>query len=100
MDKQLFEKLADLRVAERAIKDQIEEIYPEIIKSIEAEELEDGTIIESSKGKFTVSNRRTWTYTTETKAVEENLKKLKKEEEQKGLATYTTKPSVVFKELE
>lgn len=96
MDKELFEKLAALRIKEREIKDQIEEIYPTITASVE--ELPDGTVIESDLGKFTVSHRRTWEYTPEFERAKEELKKQQKEEEQKGTATYTTKASVVFKE--
>ena len=60
-------------------------------------ELEDGTIIETPSGKFTVSHRRTWTYSDEVDSISESLKKQKKLEEQKGIAKYTTKPSVIFK---
>lgn len=96
MDKELFDKLARLRIKEREIKDEIDEIYPSVTESVE--ELPDGTVIESDLGKFTVSHRRTWEYSHEYEKQKEDLKKKQKEEEQKGLATYTTKASVVFKE--
>lgn len=94
--KDLLEKLAELRIQERLIKEQIDEIYPTVLESVK--EYEDGTIIEIPSGKFTVSFRRTWTYSPACETAAEALKKQKKEEEQKGLATYSEKPSVVFKE--
>lgn len=95
MNKELFEKLAYLRLAERDIKDQIDEILPTINESVK--ELERGTIIKTPAGTFTVSLRRTYTYSKDVEEKEVELKKLKKEEEQKGLATHVEKASVVFK---
>lgn len=96
MNKDLFDKLAALRIAERDIKNQIEEIYPEIVASLT--DVEDGTIITTDLGTFTVSQRRTWTYPEAIEQREQELKKEKKIAEQMGVATYTTKPSAVFKE--
>ena len=98
MNKELFEKLADLRVAEREIKAKIEEILPEINASVE--DLDSGTIIESPSGTFTVTKRRTWTYSEGLEKLEEQVKKEKKLEEQKGIATYVEKPTVIFKSVE
>ena len=95
MTKELFEALADLRIKEREIKNQIDEIYPQILE--EVADIEEGTIIASVSGNFTVSHRRTWEYTEEVEKLNKELKDQKKKEEQMGHATYTTKPSVVFK---
>lgn len=96
MNKERFEKLAELRIKQREIEAEIDEIYPEITASVV--DLEDGTIIETAEGNFSVSHRRSWTYSDEVESIAESLKKQKKLEEQKGIATYTTKPSVIFKE--
>jgi len=95
--KQKLEQLARLKIEQRKIEAEIEEIYPEILE--EVKDMDDGTVIEMSEGTFTVSFRRTWTYTEELEKKAEALKIAKKEEEQKGLATYTTKPSVIFKQV-
>jgi len=97
--KDLLEKLAELRIAEREIKEKIDAIYPEVVGLVENEQIEDGTIIEIPSGKFTVSYRRTWEYTDTVENLSNELKKAKKEEEQKGIATYTAKPSVIFKSV-
>lgn len=95
MDKEKFEQLARLRTQAKAIEKQIEEIYPAIQESVA--DLEEGTVIEGDSGTFTVSHRRTWTYTHDCIRAGEEFDKMKEEEQQKGLATYTTKPSVAFK---
>lgn len=97
MNKELFDKLAALRIAERDVKNQIEEIYPEIVASLT--DVEDGTIITTDLGTFTVSQRRTWEYPEALVQRELEIKKEKKIAEQMGVATYTTKPSVTFKEI-
>lgn len=97
LNKDLFNKLADLRIAERDIKNKIDEIYPEIIASLV--DVEDGAMIETEKGSFTVSQRRTWEYPEVIEQRELELKKEKKIAEQMGVATYTVKPSVIFKEM-
>lgn len=45
---------------------------------------------------FTIQNRKTWTYTDFVKNMETEFKKLKKDEEADGTATFTEKESLIF----
>ncbi len=66
--------------------------------SEEANELEQGTELEVSVGRFVVSKRRTWSYpdyVTEKKA---EFDAVKEKAEQTGDATYVEKASLIFKE--
>jgi hypothetical protein len=94
MTKELFDQLATLRIQEREIKSKIDEIYPQVLE--EVADAEDGTVIESDLGNFTVSFRRNWEYPELIQEFESEVKKKKKLAEQTGEATYEEKACVIF----
>lgn len=95
MDVKKLERLAELRIAERQIKTEIEEILPIVTAS--ADELDSGTELEVSNGKFVVSKRRVWTYPDSVQSKKVEYDEAKKESEQDGSAEYTEKASLIFK---
>lgn len=94
MNKEKFELLAELRIAEKEIAAKIKEILPEVTASVQ--DLEGGTVIETGLGSFTVAERRTFEYSESIQAQEKALKELKKDEERKGLAECTINKFVKF----
>jgi len=94
MKKELFEKLANLRIKEREIETQIKELIPLVYA--EADGQEDGAIIHTTNGNFSVSYLRKWKFPL---VVEELKKKFKEAEEgskRLGTATYTLGISLKF----
>lgn len=96
MDTVKLNKLAELRLAEREIGEQIDALLPEI--NAMAADLESGTELEVDAGRFIVAKRRKWTYTAPTLEAEKKVKELKKTEEMTGDATYIENTSLTFKE--
>lgn len=86
-----LKEYANLKIEEKKIKDRIEELKPEVIKSMKMEQEE------TDLGTFTITEKRTYTYSKEIQDKEELLKEQKKEEEQTGVAEYTVAPVLVFK---
>lgn len=95
MDVKKLELLASLRVEQRAIEARIDEIMPEIV--VAASELDSGTQLEVSIGRFIISKRRVWKYPANVKKLETAFKDAKKEAEQTGEADYTENTSLLFK---
>lgn len=53
--------------------------------------------VEKSVGSFTISHRKTWTYSPKVKELEECVKTQKAIEESSEIATYVENPSLLFK---
>lgn len=83
------------------LKDQLDSITVQI-DTIRAnienymDELDAEQIVLNGVGKFVKESKRTWEYTENIKLIEEDLKKQKKEQQQKGLATYKEDSYIKF----
>jgi len=95
MNRELFEKYAELKRAEADLVSQINELKPQIMTEMgDNEEVEvDGV------GKFVVGKRRVWTYPESIQQAENDLKTVKKEAERLGDATCQENPYVIFKSV-
>lgn len=96
MNKDLLYKAAEIK---RQIKTLTEE-YEEIIVPVIAEVLEAAPdtlkIDVGDLGRFSISFRKVWEYTDEVGELDQQLKIMKQEQEQLGLATYKEVPSLKF----
>jgi len=92
MKKELFERYAELKAAEKEIKTEIDELNPQVM-----EEMGDNEEVETEFGKFTRASRRKWTYPPAIKTAEDDLKVAKKTAEQVGDATYEENYYLLFK---
>lgn len=85
-----MEEYAKLMIQKREIEARLEILKPEIISKMESEREE------TEFGVFTISSKRTYTYSEMTQEMEKEVKAKKKEEEQTGDATYTEAPVLKF----
>lgn len=70
---------------------ELEPIVTEALESIEEDQ------IETDKGKFYFTNRKSWTYTKAVSEKEKEVKDLKKFEEESGAATCEEKKSLTYR---
>ena len=82
--KQTLKKYAELQARIKGMELMRDQLKEEIIEELHKDKLEK---VESEYGKFTISARRSYTYTESVKKLEEKVKLAKIKEEEKGLAT-------------
>lgn len=93
MNKQNFEKYAQLKEQEKEIAEEIKELKPLLVEDmLEAK----ADKVESDYGTFSIVKRKHWTYSSDTQALDLKLKEIKKTEEADGTATYTEKENLMF----
>ncbi|MCK9370228.1 hypothetical protein M0R04_10010 [Candidatus Dojkabacteria bacterium] len=79
----------------KLIEDELSTLSFEIISDMSAEN-KDKLALADGTGVFTLSKRKTWTYSPVVKAMDESLKKQKSEEQASGMAEYTEKDTLIF----
>lgn len=92
MNKAIFEQYAELKIAEKEIKEKIDALQPEVMA-----EMGENEEVETDMGKFIIGTRRSWNYPEAIKTAEADIKVAKKTAEQTGDATYTENPYLLFK---
>lgn len=85
--KELLEKYAELKEAEKQIKGQLDELNPQIVELMEKKQVEEVEL--TGAGKFSLVGKRKWAYPRLIEELELDLKDKKKEAEQTGEATYS-----------
>lgn len=91
-----IKRYIDLRDKADSIATQMETIRMNLQQYMEGNKLDQLNAI--GYGKFVLESKRTWTYSPGIEKAEEDLKALKKVEQQKGIATSTTSNYVKFTE--
>lgn len=95
MNKDILTQYADIKKDIKMLEAKLDEIQPEVLSMLVENEAEEVQL--NGYGTFTLCKKRKWIYTEETQNMETLVKTAKKLEEQKGDATYTESPYVVFK---
>jgi len=91
--KNLFTQYEEIKRDIAELEKQCDAIKPLLLPIIPID-----TKIDTGTGVFTLSARKTWKYSDETEAMEDELKEKKKEEEQLGIAVASVgEPFIVFK---
>ncbi len=83
----LREKIAELETQESVLKAEI------------LEGMGDEKKVDSDYGTFTKAFRKSWTFSKKVKALEEKIKIQKFTEQEKGIATFTEAPYLVYKTI-
>jgi regulator of replication initiation timing len=94
MNKEILSRYAALKRDIAQAETELDELKPQVI-----EMMGDNDAIETDFGTFSISKRRTWTYTPALTEKEKQLKVDKKLEEQLGTATYTEAPVLMYRQL-
>jgi len=94
-NKELFEEYADIKLKIKTLTARQDEIKPAILENLIGEGPEAVVELED-KGKFSWYGKRKWVYSQPVKDASDQLKKMKKEEEAKGIADYSETPVLIF----
>ncbi len=89
----LYEEYAQVDAEIKALETKKEQLRPHITKMMTDEGLEK---VEFALGKFSVSPKKTWTYTEKVTELSEELKAQKAKEESTGEATFEESPILRF----
>lgn len=89
----MYEEYAIIEAQIKALKNKQDEMRVKILEEMVSKEQKK---IDTSVGSFSVSNRKTWTYTKKVEEMEEKFKALKAKEESTGDATFVETPSLRF----
>lgn len=89
----MYEEYAIIDSKIKALEKVQAEMRTKILEEMVANEQKK---VETPVGSFSVSNRKTWTYTKKVEEMEEKFKALKAKEESTGDATFVETPSLRF----
>ncbi len=89
----LYEEYARVDMEIKALELKKEQLRPHIIEMMDSEKLEK---VETSMGKFSITNLKKWTYTKRVEELSDKLKAQKAREESTGDATFDEVPSLRF----
>src|SRR4051812_43554782 len=95
--KEKLEKYAQVKEEIKTLETICEELNPEVLEIMRIQEVEEISI--GDKGKLTLGERRTWTYSEDLQNAEKFLKEKRKTEERTGKADCTIKKYVIFKRI-
>lgn len=85
MNKELFKQYADLKIKEKVIQEQLDEIKPALINDIEASGADK---IESTFGIFTLVSMKKWKFSPAVENAKKTLDELQANEKADGTATF------------
>ena len=94
MTKENFEKYAELKIQISLLEKEIELLQPLIL-----EEMPEKPVDLEGVGTFSLGSRKTWSYSSELEKIKTDLKESEKVEQQKGIAEYTEKPYLMFRQV-
>ena len=92
--KQAIQKYEELKVAEREIKKQLEELQPIVLPLI-PEDAE----VQGENGVFYIQKRPVWKFSSQVEMGEKELKKLKEAEKANGTATAEYVPTLYYRSI-
>lgn len=90
----LYEQYAMMKNATKVLDERIEELQTLITEEMERMKLEKQQF---AYGTFTITNRKTFKYSEVVKEKEVEVKALKKQEEESGVATFEEKKGLLFR---
>lgn len=92
--KALFTEYAELKSTIKELEAKCEELKPQLVTLIPPD-----ATIDTGTGTFTLSTRKVWKYSQNCKRLEDELKEVKKTEEQLGIAEAVEgEPFIIYKE--
>lgn len=89
----VYEEYASNALQIKALEEKQDQLKPLIIEMMDSEKIEK---LETSLGKFSITNLKKWTYTEKVTEMSEALKAQKAKEESTGDATFDEVPSLRF----
>ena len=95
MNKTNLEQYRNLKQAQKALEEELSSLSLSIIADMNAES-KDKLALADNSGVFTLSKRKSWTYSPQVEVMEQSVKKQKSEEQAKGIAEYTEKDVLIF----
>ena len=95
MNKTNLEQYRNLKQAQKALEEELSNLSLAIIDEMNAES-KDKLALADNSGVFTLSKRKSWTYSPTVAALELSVKTQKSEEQAKGIAEYTEKDVLIF----
>lgn len=93
MQKELLKKYANIEAKLRTLEEERLAFRAQILSDLQKNKLDK---VQSDYGSFTVSSRKTWTYSDTVTALAEKLKITKSKEEVKGIAKATINEYLLF----
>lgn len=90
----LSNEVAELEHEKRKIEEQLKERKVVLLQAMQAQDLDK---VELTTGTFSLARRKYWTYSDNTKQMEEALKETQKKEQQMGIAQYEEKEELRFR---
>jgi len=94
MNKKIFQKYAQIKNQIKELQLQAKEIEKSVLEEMKKAGAE---IVKSDWGTFSIAKRRIWTYSPKVIDLSEKLRLLKKEEEEKGIASYKINENIVLR---
>ena len=97
MNNDLFKEYAITKQMIKTAEEELKQLQPEILKELKerTKEMEDKNL-KFEFGTFSITERKTWTYSEKIDVMEIGMKKLKKMEEETGVATATVTESLRY----
>ena len=96
MDKKIYEEYAVLDAQIKLLTEQKNKLRANIVDDLVSKEVK---VLDSSVGKFAITNLKTWKYTDKVSELEEEFKAQKATEQSTGDATFEEKPSLRFTQI-
>lgn len=93
MNKSLFERYAEIKRLIKVLEEEASGIAPQII-----DEMGDNQQVELGTALFSLSKRKTWTYTEVVAQARESIKNMEAREKADGSATYEETVSLTMRE--
>lgn len=90
-----LERYAQLKISEKAIQAEIDELAPKIVELLKANDLDK---IDSSFGIFSLMNRKNWKFSPAVDEAKKELEAMQENEKATGVATFQEKSFLQFKE--
>jgi hypothetical protein len=93
MNKELFQRYAEIKRLMKVLEEEASGIAPQLI-----EEMGDNQQVELGTALFSISKRKTWTYTEDVAQARESVKNMEAREKADGSATYEETTSITMRE--
>ena len=90
---ELFRHYAELKIKEKEVKAEIDELAPQIVDYMRETDIEKQP---TTLGTFSLGKRKNWKYTSAVEIAEKRVKELQVDEQATGAATFTEKPYLLF----
>ena len=94
MNKQLFERYAQLKIKEKELKGEMDEIRPQVVSEIEAAEID--KVVIPGYGSVGFKIAKIWKFSHAVEQAELEIEGLKDKEKNEGKATFTERKDLVF----